>query len=202
MSRETTAPSLESWVNSPDACCFGLYLKWCFISYFVWKLTFFTFTRRLYKDQTWQSYLKMIYFSRMIVSWKQDQEHNFVGIYITCFCIWEGGGGPSYFNDIRLYILHVIYLYMYHCFKKTLQGKPRSYITSLWVLCCLLGRDNSERKLLLDFIQKVVLWATTQSMTDMASGSTIQLELTGNENNGGKYKKWNFIRNIVYILSS
>lgn len=114
----------------------------------------------------------------------------------------EGGGGPSYFNDIRLYILHVIYLYMYHCFKKTLQGKPRSYITSLWVLCCLLGRDNSERKLLLDFIQKVVLWATTQSMTDVASGSTIQLELTGNENNGGKYKKWNFIRNIVYILSS
>lgn len=91
MSRETTAPSLESWVNSPDACCFGLYLKWCFIFYFVWKLTFFTFTRRLYKDQTWQSYLKMIYFSRMIVSWKQDQEHNFVGIYITCFCIWEGG---------------------------------------------------------------------------------------------------------------
>lgn len=48
------------------------------------------------------------------------------------------GGGQSYFNDIRLYILHVIYLYMYHCFKKTLQGKPRSYITSLWVLCCLL----------------------------------------------------------------
>lgn len=201
MSRETTAPSLESWVNSPDACCFGLYLKWCFISYFVWKLTFFTFTRRLYKDQTWQSYLKMIYFSRMIVSWKQDQEHNFVGIYITCFCIWEGGG-PSYFNDIRLYTLHVIYLYMYHYYKKKFTGKPRSYITSLWVLCCLLGRDNSERKLLLDFIQKVVLWATTQSLTDLASGSTIQHELTGNENNGGKYKKWNLIRNIVYILSS
>lgn len=109
----------------------------------------------------------------------------------------EGGG-----VKVISIILHVIYLYMYHCFKKTLQGKPRSYITSLWVLCCLLGRDNSERKLLLDFIQKVVLWATTQSMTDMASGSTIQLELTGNENNGGKYKKWNFIRNIVYILSS
>lgn len=200
MSRETTAPSLESWVNSPDACCFGLYLKWCFISYFVWKLTFFTFTRRLYKDQTWQSYLKMIYFSRMIVSWKQDQEHNFVGIYITCFCIWEGG--PSYFNDIKLYILHVILFVHVPLFKKNITRKPRSYITSLWVLCWLLGRYNSERKLLLDFIQKVVLWATTQSMKDLASGSTIQLELTGNENNGGKYKKWNFIRNIVYILSS
>lgn len=68
----------------------------------------------------------------------------------------EGGGGQSYFNDIRLYILHVIYLYMYH-YLKNITGKPRSYITSLWVLCCLLGRDNSERKLLLDFIQKVVL---------------------------------------------
>lgn len=201
MSRETTAPSLESWVNSPDACCFGLYLKWCFISYFVWKLTFFTFTRRLYKDQTWQSYLKMIYFSRMIVSWKQDQEQNCVGIYITCFCIWEGGGSKLF----QWYkIVHTTCNLFVHVplFKKTLQGKPRSYITSLWVLCCLLGRDNSERKLLLDFIQKVVLWATTQSMKDLASGSTIQLELTGNENNGGKYKKWNFIRNIVYILSS
>lgn len=41
-----------------------------------------------------------------------------MGIYITCFCIWEGGGGPSYFNDIRLYTLHVIYLYMYHYYKK------------------------------------------------------------------------------------
>lgn len=28
------------------------------------------------------------------------------------------GGGQSYFNDIRLYILHVIYLYMYHYLKK------------------------------------------------------------------------------------
>lgn len=34
-----------------------------------------------------------------------------------------GGGGPSYFNDIRLYTLHVIYLYMYHYYiKKTLLG--------------------------------------------------------------------------------
>lgn len=32
------------------------------------------------------------------------------------------GGGQSYFNDIRLYILHVIYLYMYHCFKKHYRG--------------------------------------------------------------------------------
>lgn len=29
-----------------------------------------------------------------------------MGIYFTCLCIWEGG--PSYFNDIKLYILHVI----------------------------------------------------------------------------------------------
>lgn len=195
MSRETTAPSLESWVNSPDACCFGLYLKWCFIFYFVWKLTFFTFTRRLYKDQTWQSYLKMIYFSRMIVSWKQDQEHNFVGIYITCFCIWEGGG-PSYFNDIRLYILHVIHLYMYHYFKKTLHYGETKAFGSFAVYC--VGTIQKENSCWILY-KKVVLWATTQSLTDMASGSTIQLELTGNENNGGKYKKWNFIRNIVYI---
>lgn len=30
----------------------ALYLKWCFIFNFVWKLTFFTFTRCLYKDRT------------------------------------------------------------------------------------------------------------------------------------------------------
>lgn len=35
------------------------------------------------------------------------------------------GGGPSYFNDIRLYILHVIYLYMYHCFKKNITGETK-----------------------------------------------------------------------------
>lgn len=120
MSRETTAPSLESWVNSPDACCFGLYLKWCFISYFVWKLTFFTFTRRLYKDQTWQSYLKMIYFSRMIVSWKQDQEHNFVGIYITCFCIWKGGGGSKLIQCYK--IVHTTCNLFVPLSKKTLLG--------------------------------------------------------------------------------
>lgn len=78
-----------------------------------------------------------------------------MGIYITCLCIWEGG--PSYFNDIKLYILHVILFVHVPLSKKNITGKPRSYITSLWVLCCLLGRDNSERKLLLDFIQKVVL---------------------------------------------
>lgn len=115
------------------------------------------------------------------------------------------GGGSKLFQWYK--IVHITCNLFVHVpgtiiIKKNITGKPRSYITSLWVLCCLLGRDNSERKLLLDFIQKVVLWATTQSMTDMASGSTIQLELTGNENNGGKYKKWNFIRNIVYILSS
>lgn len=56
-------------------------------------------------------------------------------------------------------ILHVILFVHVPLFKKkkNITGKPRSYITSLWVLCCLLGRDNSERKLLLDFIQKVVL---------------------------------------------
>lgn len=145
MSRETTAPSLESWVNSPDACCFGLYLKWCFISYFVWKLTFFTFTRRLYKDQTWQSYLKMIYFSCMIVSWKQDQEHNFVGIYITCLCIWEGG--PSYFNDIKLYILHVILFVHVPLSKKKLLGNqgptlhPFGSFAVYWV--GTIQRENS-----------------------------------------------------------
>lgn len=63
-----------------------------------------------------------------------------------------GGGG-----QVKLYILHVILFVHVPLFKKNITGKPRSYITSLWVLCCLLGRDNSERKLLLDFIQKVVL---------------------------------------------
>lgn len=36
-------------------------------------------------------------------------------------------------------------------------------------------------------------------MSDFTSGSIFQLELTGNENNGGKYKK---LSCIVYILSS
>lgn len=44
-----------------------------------------------------------------------------MGIYITCFCIWEGG--PSYFNDIKLYILHVILFVHVPLFKKkTLLG--------------------------------------------------------------------------------
>lgn len=40
-------------------------------------------------------------------------------------------------------------------------------------------------------------------MSDFTSGSTFQLELTGNENNGGKYKKCQMkLSCIVYILSS
>ena len=38
----------------------ALYLKWCFIFNFVWKLTFFTFTRCLYKD--WTPHACVIYF--------------------------------------------------------------------------------------------------------------------------------------------
>lgn len=45
------------------------------------------------------------------------------------------GGGPSYFNYIKLYILHVILFVHVPLFKKNITRKPRSYITSLWVLC-------------------------------------------------------------------
>lgn len=113
------------------------------------------------------------------------------------------GGGSKLFQWYK--IVHTTCNLFVHVplFKKNITGETKVlHYIPLGPLLFILGRDNSERKLLLDFIQKVVLWATTQSMTDMASGSTIQLELTGNENNGGKYKKWNFIRNIVYILSS
>lgn len=71
------------------------------------------------------------------------------------FCVdihgFEGGWGSSHFNYIPGYkIVHT------SCtctiMKKITGGGSRPHITSLWVLYCLVGRDNTgSKKFLWDF---------------------------------------------------